>query len=107
MSLIKFKKFFALRVIIFVILSKSLIFNANIIQIKNAYNVTYEQSCNLLNSSNIQNSLKCFLVCQSILCKSLVYDKNTSNCTLYYGNPRLIKPVNLVNLTLNYIIGEY
>ena len=102
MSLVKFRDF-----IIFIILSKSLLFNANVIQILNKYNVTYEQNCNLLNSSNIQNSLKCFLVCQSILCKGLLYDKNSSNCTLYYGNPRLIKPVSLVNLTLNYLIGKF
>ena len=64
-----------------------------------AYNISYNSSsCNLLNSSTVSNDLKCLMLCQMTICKSLIFDGTTNTCTLNGSQPGLIEYDNLTNL---------
>ena len=70
-----------------------------------AYNISYNSSCNLLNSSTVSNNIKCLMLCQMTTCKYLVYDIATNTCTLNGSQPGLIKYANLTNLNIVYNLG--
>ena len=71
-----------------------------------AYNISYNSSCNLLNSSTVSNSIKCLMLCQMTTCKYLIYDSTTNRCILNGSQPGLIKYANLTNLNIVYNLGS-
>ena len=70
-----------------------------------AYNISYNSSCNLLNSSTVSNNIKCLMLCQMTTCKYLIYDSTTNRCILNGSQPGLIKYANLTNLNIVYNLG--
>ena len=82
-------------------LCDNLILNIN----SGAYNISYNSSCNLLNSSTVSNNIKCLMLCQMTVCKSLIFDSATNRCILNGSQPGLIKYANLTNLNLVYNLG--
>ena len=72
-----------------------------------AYNISYNSSsCNLLNSSVVSNNIKCLMLCQMTVCKSLIYDGTTNRCILNGSQPGLIKYANLTDLNIVYNLGK-
>ena len=69
------------------------------------YNISYNSSCNLLNSSTVSNNIKCLMLCQMTTCKYLIYDSTTNKCILNGSQPGLIKYANLTNLNIVYNLG--
>lgn len=73
------------------------------------YNVKYNSSnpnCDLLKSSFVSNSIKCLILCQSTLCKSLTYSNWTKTCILNGSSPDLILYDSLPNLDIKYNLGN-
>lgn len=64
-------------------------------------------TCNLLTNQNVTAQVRCLMLCQSILCKSLQFDMDTRNCTLYGGQPELIKYDSLPAMNLTYVLSEF
>jgi len=84
--------------------------NLNIELNSNQYNIGYNlsasnSSCNLLVSSNTPNDIKCLILCQMTLCKSLYFNVSTNSCTLNGSEPQLIKYDTLPGLNIEYILG--
>ena len=72
------------------------------------FNISYNSSsCNLLNSSVVSNNIKCLILCQMTVCKSLLYDGTTNRCILNGSQPELIKYDNLTNLNIAYNLGIF
>ena len=71
-----------------------------------AYNISYNSSCNLLNSSTVSNNIKCLMLCQMTTCKSLIFDGTINRCILNGSQPGLIKYDNLTNLNIVYNLGR-
>ena len=82
-------------------LCDNLVLNIN----NGAYNISYNSSCNLLNSSTVSNNIKCLMLCQMTTCKYLIYDSITNRCILNGSQPGLIKYANLTNLNIVYNLG--
>lgn len=102
----------AMAIPVFIILSKVFVImfsfsHFNCYFIDNTLNITFdgENSTYILNSSYVSNSAKCLIICEMIKCKSIRYKIN--NCSLYFGDPSLIRHTTLGNLTLNYYLGIY
>ena len=71
------------------------------------YNISYNSSsCNLLNSPTVSNNIKCLMLCQMTICKSLIFDVTTNRCILNGSQPGLIKYDNLTNLNIVYNLGR-
>lgn len=75
------------------------------------YSFTYNlndttTSCNLLESPNVQNNIKCLILCQQTGCQTLQFDASTNNCTIVGAKPNLIQYETLQNITLTYILGK-
>ena len=81
----------------------NLVLNIN----NSAYNISYNSSCNLLNSSTVSNDLKCLMLCQMTTCKSLIFDSTTNTCILNGSQPGLIEYDNLTNLNIVYNLDTY
>ena len=72
------------------------------------FNISYNSSsCNLLNSSVVSNNIKCLMLCQMTVCKSLLFDEATNRCILNGSQPGLIEYANLTNLNLVYNLYTY
>lgn len=71
------------------------------------YNISYNSSssCNVIESSNVSNSVKCLMLCQMTTCMSLQFDASTNNCTLVGSNPSFIKYDSVAGLNLIYNLG--
>lgn len=72
----------------------------------NNYSIKYDSSCDLLNSTNVDNGIKCVLLCQTTQCKSLSYDSWSSTCVLNGSNPNLINYDQLPDLSIIYFLGN-
>lgn len=76
------------------------------LNINNSSSLVYEMNdtsgCNTLFSSNVDNNLKCLMLCQTTRCSSLTFDKDTNNCTIIDPKPNLIKYDSIPNLNLAY-----
>ena len=71
------------------------------------YNISYNSDCNLLNSSTVSNNIKCLMLCQMTVCKSLIFDSAINRCILNGSQPGLIKYDNLTNLNIVYNLNTY
>ena len=82
---------------------QKLTFNIN----NEQFNISYDTTCGLLLSSNVPNNVKCLLLCQQTLCKSVVYDGSNNTCILDVSQPSLIKYASLTNLNIVYNLGKH
>lgn len=69
------------------------------------YNNTVD--CNIIQSQNVSESVRCLALCQSTLCKSLQFDASTKSCTLFGSDPSLIEFDSLIGLNISYVLGMY
>ncbi len=71
-------------------------------------NITYnlDSSCNLLFTATTTLSVKCLILCQTIMCQSLQYDQFSNTCTLVNGQPNRIVYDSLPDLSIVYKLGK-
>ena len=70
------------------------------------YNLN-DSSCQLLQSTNVDPAVKCLILCQTTLCKSVRYDRSLNLCNMTGSRFDLVQYNNLPDLNINYNIGRF
>lgn len=73
---------------------------------QNDLNLTFNSSCDVLNSNKISNHIKCLYICQAIQCNFLSFNKTNRMCNLFYGEPSLIKNFSANGIKFDYTLSN-
>jgi hypothetical protein len=65
--------------------------------------ITLSNSCDLLASTNVDNSIKCMITCQNVLCQSLTYNRTSETCKILNPNPNSNLNITVIGLTIDFI----